>query len=660
MKKTLLAIFTLLGLTEKGKTGTLSAEELDKINVECQKQLKMTFTEALEKSSKENKDLEATHQEALKALFESENSNADASQKEVKSGEATPGTESHEEVVATGDLVKGIKDLKKTVQEQALKIAILEKDPEKGDGKKVDLKKFTPINSAISTEKHLFGIEHPFFGLEKPWNRIAATRKDLAALASIGIMGNSNWENYKSDFKVEFRKYAQSFSERFKQLQAEHKLENLKFNASSLDFTGFDGTGWGELYLVRRQDALIAYFRSLPSIRNIFPVIYGIQDKMEMTNSFLDDLGQSYQSGKVFKGANYFQPMLAEVFDAMFKFKFTDLKNLEKEYIGYLNREGSDPIKWTMIEWIMARNLEKLNSEWNYRRINGFRVEPTIGTAGHYLHASNGLKRQLQKYVEDFRLARFTEITTYTSSTILTAVEAFAKKLNEILPSLQGYALYLNEKHVPWYLAAFRTAYGAQFDFSGAKMAVMNYPDLQLIPVPNMGNSCLIFATMPGNIELYENVAGEMANFYFQQDMEELMVASWWKEGVGGYKVGKKFDSAVLLAADNFQNQYIFLNDPTVTLAANATTCDATKGEEFITVANGGATAITDITGAEEGKVYTIVIGHITNASNIAKSAKFSELDSAWTPTAVGDFLKVFYTKSTGKFTEVSRLVTGS
>ncbi|WP_422105571.1 hypothetical protein [Winogradskyella sp.] len=89
-----------------------------------------------------------------------------------------------------------------------------------------------------------------------------------------------------------------------------------------------------------------------------------------------------------------------------------------------------------------------------------------------------------------------------------------------------------------------------------------------------------------------------------------------------------------------------------VTLAADATSADATNGTWFVTQANTGATAFTNITNAVKDEIYTIEGGNpATNATTIANSGNFL-LSAAFTANA-GSILKVKYNGS--KFVEVSR-----
>lgn len=89
----------------------------------------------------------------------------------------------------------------------------------------------------------------------------------------------------------------------------------------------------------------------------------------------------------------------------------------------------------------------------------------------------------------------------------------------------------------------------------------------------------------------------------------------------------------------------------TVLLAADATTADAANGTHFVTSANTGATALTDITNAQVEEEYTIEGGSDTNSTTIANSGNFF-LTAAFT-AAAGAYLKVAYNGS--KFVEVER-----
>jgi hypothetical protein len=91
-----------------------------------------------------------------------------------------------------------------------------------------------------------------------------------------------------------------------------------------------------------------------------------------------------------------------------------------------------------------------------------------------------------------------------------------------------------------------------------------------------------------------------------------------------------------------------------VILADGATTVDADTGSHFVTVANTGATAITDITHAVDGNIYIIEGGSAANSTTIAASGKFSRISAAIT-LAAGNWIKVKFNGL--KFVEMDRYV---
>lgn len=642
-KKSVFDFFKKKGFETKEKRSEMTAEEFATLAADFKTEFEVELAEV-------NAKLEANEQNQAQMAEVLGKIDTVLTEEGTGDGAGDDGGEAAETTAQTGqvDIMAKVESLIGLVKTQKETIKTLSQEKETPNPKKVGAK-VVMIGGGAHTEKYLFGIEAPMFDRSKPWNQVAATKRPLETLAAQGMGVKAKWADYESDFKAEVRNYGSSLAERIASLQDSNELSSLSL--AEMDFTGFDGTGWGEAYIVRRQDALIAYLRTLPSVTTIFPVRYGVQDKMEMTNSFLTDFSSAWQSGKVFKGGYSVEPVLAEVFDVMMKHKFENMKALEREYIGYLNREGSFPIKWSMVEWLMVQILTKLLNEQNERRIRGRRINPTAGTAGHHMFGANGLIYQLLfKYVADGLLQKSTLYKTYTSSTILTYVEAWIEDLNQVLPSLSGLVLYMNDKHIPWFKKAYETANGTKLDYTGAKLEIKHYNLDAIVGVPNMGNSCFMFVTMPGNVEFYELQAGEMAGFYFQQDLDELMVMSTWKEGVGAYMIGKKNGTSLT-------DQYIFINDPVTELAADATTANASVNNYFRSIANTAATTFTDFTNKQEGVVYRLECGSATNATKTAKAALLSNID-AWVPTAVGDYLEVYWNATTSKYVEVGRKVT--
>jgi hypothetical protein len=510
-----------------------------------------------------------------------------------------------------------------------------------------------------TTKTHLFGIEHPMFSMSKRWNRITA--------APGYAMTNAMTENDSKDFFAAVGNYASSLQQRFAYLQANGMLDAEKLAAGefSTNYQGVDDTKVGDQYVIRRQDALIARVLKKRDLTQHFPVRYGIQDRDLVFNAFFDSVSQSWQEGRVFKGGMKIENEMGHVDDAMIKLQFGPMKKLERIYIGYLNKEGSDPIKWTQIEFAVLNSLETAQVEQNKRRMRGIYVKPEQGVPGHYLNASTGILYTLLRYYHEnkFLLHDDASYRSYTKADMLSAVKEY---VSDVIASctedmdLDNHVLYLNAMHKTWWIENIRSEYGKETDFTGPNSYANVVPDTNthIIWLPYLGQIPFMFLHIPGNLQFLEFLPGEMLALKVKEDMEEVLGWSVWKEGTAAAFVGRKFSTRAALVANKYEFQQIFMNKFCVAVDANATTIDATKGFWQETGANTAATVITDITGAKEGVVYVIECGNTTNASKIAKAGNFDGIE-AWTPTAVGDYIMLIKL-STGKFAELERCEGGS
>lgn len=628
-KKVFNAIMSELGLIDKGKAKTLTDDDWSNIAQSYKEKTGNDFYADANMPEEDRQRIDA-HNTALQMLEEGEKQPAT---EDTEAPEDNPKPEA--------SLTTHVAKIKQQVKDQQVIIQKLSQDPEPDTTKQVKISVMGL--GGTHTPSYAFGIEHPMFSAKNRWNQVAMRQN----------LNTDPTEEDAEAFKLEVKNFGKKVCARMQEL---HHMGALNKQAiQQIDYTHLTDAGLGEQYVVRRTDALIARIVDLPSVFPIFPLRSYIQDQELITNAFFDEYSQAYQEGEISKGGAELVPEKARVDDAMFKHLFKSMKWIERQYIGYVNTNGSDPTKWGMIEWMILNVSTVLNNERNVRAIRGCRVEPEKGKNGHFLNTSTGVVYRLLTYIEDFKILPFADdnLSDYNATNMVDVIENFVEETHACLESFMNKALYLNEKHKPWYKQSFRKKYGEQTDFSDG-VKVMNY-DIDIVWVPNMGSSKLIFIQDRGNIQCLENIPGEMFGMRFEQRLESVWAYSVWKEGTGAAYSGKKFDTLAELEADKRKNQVIFINKPVKTLTGNATTADASENIWFVTSPNTQATVLTDITGADSGVVYKIEIGSATNATSIAKSGKFADLKTIWNPTKVGAWIKVLYDKETDKFKEVDR-----
>ena len=646
-------VLQLLDLSQKAADKQLASEDITAIATRYQKEFQATLREDMDADSRQPMSQEEMNQ--LQALLAGI----------VPSTEKTEGTANSEEspVTQSEATPEGILELAKNVAKQngelqKLVKTMTEQTAEDTAAAVVTTPTTMRINGPGTTAKYLFGIETPMFDMSKRWNKIAENPN----YSSTDIE-----EGEEKAFFQEVSVFSKSLAKRYEYLNKIHLLDPVKLAAGefSTDFAGVGDAKVGDQYVIRRQDALIAHVLKARDLTQFFPIRYGIQDHDLVFNTFFDEVSQGWQEGEVWKGGMKLENEMGHVDDAMIKMKFGPMKKLERMYIGYLNKEGSDPIKWSLIEYCIVNTLETAQVEQNKRRIRGIYATPEKGVPSHFLNASTGLIYTLIRYYHENKILLHDDVTyrSYTKENMVDAVKEFVADIIEKCTEdmdLDQHVIYLNNLHQTWWKEGCRARYGKDLDFTGPDSYLNVVPDttLHIKWLPYLGQSCLMFLDIPGNIQFLEYIPGEMMAFKAKDDMEMVKCWSTWKEGTAAAFLGRRFKTHEELVENNYEWQQIFMNKPSVDVAVDATVIDAKKGFWQVTSENTKATAITDIKNAKAGIGYLIECGSKTNASTISKSGKFADITANYTPTKEGDYILVLLNKD-GNFRELERCVGG-
>ena len=661
-------ILAKLGFTTKFENKNLSAEEYKALCEAYQKEYQSTLVDdlAAEQSSAE----QAEHQRQLNTLYDivskangsdddtndgDDNTNDDGGDNgdEGDGGDDEDGKKkgNNKQNATYAQLVQAVSKLVGNVQEMSKGIT--------PDKPQAQVKAPTiPINGFQNTATHLFGIENAMFDMTKRWNQITLN-------PSIAMTSEPDDDTDGKAFRAEAIAYGKSLKARFILHQKRNELNAAALSAGKFatDYEGVDNAGLGNQFVLLRQDALIARILEQRDLTEFFPIRYGVQDRDILFNAFFGEVSQAYQEGEVYKGDMKLENEMGYVDDAMIKVKFGPMKEIERKYIAYLNMNGSDPIKWTMIEFCILNLLKQAQVEQNKRRVRGIYVKPEKGIASHYLNSGTGIVYTLLRYIHDYSIKPFdnSSYREYDSTDMLDAVKEFISDVKTHITedmSIDNHVLYLNKNHQDWWIANCRAEYGKDIDFTGTDSYKNRVPDtdVQIKWLPYLGKSCLMFLDIPGNIQFIEFLPGEMLAVKMEEQMEQVRAWSTWKEGTGAAFTGRKFSTKEAMDANDYEFQQIFTNLPVTPIVADV---DGSKGFWHLTDATTTATSITDIKNAKAGVAYCIEIG-AGNAKkpSIAKSDKFANITDAWNPTKEGDYIMVIL-GSDGKYRELERRVGG-
>ena len=647
-KEKLKSVLELLQLGKKFEDKTLSQEEFNSIVAEYQKKYQTTLNDdlAAEQAAKQTAKQAAEFQQMLNTI-QSVIKGVDPASKENENSE--------EEQPQSNATLEGILE---SLNGMRADFQALAQKPE--EDKPLQSVTVSPvsINGFGNTPKYLFGVEHPMFSMQDRWNKIAANPRAAAALPEVDEQVDGI-AFYKAAYG-----FAKSLKARYQYLQENKLLDAPALAAGkyATNYEGVDKAGVGDQFIVLRQDALIARVLQLRDMTQYFPVAYGYQDRGLVFNAFFDEVSQAYQTGEVFKGGMKIENHMGYVDDAMIKMEWGPMKELERKYIGYLNKEGSDPIKWTMIEYQLLNTLTTAQVEQNKRRMRGIYVKPEAGVAGSYLNAGTGILYTLLRYVHQYDIKPHVDedYRSYTQATMLAAVQEFLADVRSTVTEdmdIDQHVIYLNKNHQGWWIKNVRTTYGKDTDFTGPMGALNVVPDTttHIIWLPYLGQLPFMMLHQPGNLQFLEYIPGEMLAMKMQEQMEQVRAWSTWKEGCSASFTGRRFDSRDAMDKNAYEWQQIFINLFAATIKDKV---DGNDGFWQVTGATTTADTITDIVNAKNGVAYCIEAGVAEHLPKIAKSGKFANISDAFTASKVGDYIMVIIGND-GNFRELERCVGG-
>lgn len=483
-------------------------------------------------------------------------------------------------------------------------------------------------------DKQLFGLTGERFGLDRKYNQ----RARAAVMAAHGYTGMIVPKAASTDFST---------------LQAD----------------------LGEYYNQRYQDRLQSFLMTLPSIHSIMPEESGYQDLETLVNVFLGEFSQadnSYESdfAEVVKGKYTFEPETLKVYPVMFAHTFKNLKVVEKTWIGYLNREASNPVKLSLIEYLLTETVKQLHNERENRYVNGVRKEPTKNEPGLAVNAADGFYEYIRKRVEGYKdyitgntiyqIKPF-ELGTITKLNIGDVIKEGTEMVPAVIRDSGACVLYLPSLLISWYADWRAAKNGLISDYRGGENGrnaldhVLEYPSVAIKELKNADAHRRLVWTLDGNFKTYCQQVGEMTDFSLEQEDWKLKVWSNWKEGVSATMVGKKQSSAANTRYDSqmiFCNEYDLPADYFVQAGADVNP-SAAAHTSILTAQNSALFEITDIEDAKVGVPVTLKCGSTNYGVTIDNTGKFSLLSADWEPE-VGDTITLVK-RSDGKFFEVAR-----
>lgn len=300
----------------------------------------------------------------------------------------------------------------------------------------------------------------------------------------------------------------------------------------------------------QNYSSILQKYKDSRRLRDIFPTVTAIKDKVVFTEAEVGELAQSYQPDWTPKGDLNLVPEEYQV-RYMKVDKTIDPNSLRQTYLADAI-QGATSQEHEIVRLFYKKNVERAAKDTDNALINAKYEKPTAGTAGSSLKMVDGLKEVIKGFVVKKQITPFkmSEPMDDTNACII------IRKLWEQVPAEYRYSpdlkCYMFDCTWDKYTESYDANYGTIRDFSEDKRHKVRNTDCEIVRIPGGVASDMVVFTMDKNICLIDNDPSDAFNFEIQKDKRMIDFMMDWAAGIGIMIVGE---------AGNPDNQYVWCND---------------------------------------------------------------------------------------------------
>lgn len=518
-------------------------------------------------------------------------------------------------------VIKMASGLKKTVEQQAADLAKLKKDPEPDEPEAVIDGTKNKITTVKHSKTHLFGSNHSWDSLDRPWNKRAADLSDKGQIKGATVWDKVNIDKLNDDLGAYARRNASEIM--------------------SLLMDGYD-------------------------IPSNWSVVSNVQDEYVFASIVSGEITQPFKKGWLPKNKQRFVPIKNKIFDKQIDITWesSELKSIEKSWLNMFFNEGSTPYKDSFARYLLGELMKKARKEDKITIFKGVYHNPANlpdGVAGSFLNAMDGF----MKLVADYRDVAFKShsIGKPTEANIYDYVNNFVKGLPYDFRIQAGLVFGMSSDWHKAYHNARELKKGTNTDYVANDTRVDQYENITFVPHPQLNGSDFMYVTTNDNIGLMVDKPGEESMITIEKNRRVIDAFADYKLGVFFKALGANVDPSAPITYEDqifFSNDVELLNDVYVPVAANdATPSVADHHALKIGSNNTASTNITALDDVVEGQRYFLYGDSDTNTSTVKNGANIIMDGGADFELTKGDLIELIGLAG-GKVIEYERYVAGT
>jgi hypothetical protein len=224
------------------------------------------------------------------------------------------------------------------------------------------------------------------------------------------------------------------------------------------------------------------------------------------------------------------------------------LQEIEDSWLNFMNKEGSQPEKWTFVRFLVGEIMKQARVEDRISTVNGIYVKTPDDAkeAGKMINRQNGLFYQLWRARDILKKYRAWNLGKPTTANIYDYLHDENKGMLSLLPfdvaSMQGLKVHMAKKYWDAYKGKYKEINGHNMDYKGLPEHPENFPNVEVVTLVDHNND-FIFITFADNIEILENIPAEKSSFKFQQILRDIYMMADYKLGVRLIHIGREINA---------------------------------------------------------------------------------------------------------------------
>lgn len=327
--------------------------------------------------------------------------------------------------------------------------------------------------------------------------------------------------------------------------------------------------GDADLYFRQNPEEIKSLHRDNFSLPTFWPKRLNVDDKVSNGTILTAEITQGRKFQWLPKNIQEIEAEEGKIYPVQIDAEWNgaQLQQIESSWLNMLNKEGSQPEKWSFVRFLVAELMKRARVEDRISTLNGIFVQTpkSAKKPGRFINRQNGLFFQIWKardITKKYRAFSMGEITPENVYDYFHSNDpnnpGYINRLPQEVLTATNVVTYLHHSVWTWYKAKYKQINGQNMDYKGLPEHFENYPNIRVETFVDQEVQTFVLTTFDDNIEILENIPSEKSSYRFQTLLRQIYLLGDYKLGVRLIHIGREVKEG---DPNEFKVQSVWSND---------------------------------------------------------------------------------------------------